>query len=177
MRTFPFLTSFAVTIAIALPSFAIDCPPGSIAKSEGGFDWCEPTVCLNDGQCSPGDVCRPIAFCMQVGTVQPDAAALGDAGKRLVVTQRCAPDKKCPGTTTCLEMGRCLSKSTAEKIGLLDSAPAPSSSAPTGEPAKKSSCGCDVPGNGQRGSVAIASLVGVGLVITVRRKRRSRHSR
>jgi MYXO-CTERM domain-containing protein len=176
MRLSLALSSFAVALAITAPVFALDCPPGSIAKSEGGFDWCEPSVCQNDGQCSPSEVCRPVALCMQVGSLQQDAATLGQAGKRLVVTQRCAPDKKCPDTTTCSEMGRCLGKATAEKMGLLNSAPAPSSSAPTGDASKKSSCGCDVPGT-TNGSLAFASVIGVGLVITVRRRRRSPHSR
>src|SRR5688572_33464475 len=116
MRTIA-LPLAALVVAFALPARADDCPPGSKSRSENGFDWCEPTVCKDDGNCGANEVCRPIAFCMQVGSLAQDAATMGEAGQRLVVTQRCAPDKKCPGTTTCSEMGRCLSKTQAEKAG------------------------------------------------------------
>lgn len=168
----------AFALAIALPARAADdCPPGSVHKSENAFEWCEPTVCQSDSQCGgPNEVCRPVAFCMQVGTLTQDAASMGEAGQRLVVTQRCAPDKKCPGTTTCSEMGRCLSKTAAEKMGLLTASAASSSATPAGGDAKKSSCGCDVPGRAT-GSLAFGFAIALGLAITARRTRRSPRSR
>lgn len=56
---------------------ASDCPPGSVEKTEDGFTWCEPTVCANDGQCKPNEVCRSVGLCMEVGT-------LADAAHRAV---------------------------------------------------------------------------------------------
>ena len=170
------LTLVGLSLTLAAPAAAItDCPPGSIPRSENGFDWCEPTVCQTDGQCSPNEVCRPIALCMQVGAIAQDAATLGEAGKRLVVTQRCAPDKKCPDTTTCSDMGRCITKTAAEKMGLLNAPAASASAAPGGE-AKKSSCGCDVPGTALGSFGFVASLAAIAGV-TARRMRRSRRSR
>ncbi|MBX3210243.1 MAG: hypothetical protein KF764_34745 [Labilithrix sp.] len=129
-----------------------DCPPGSVHKAEDGFTWCEPTVCANDGQCKPNEVCRPMSLCLQVGTLG-DAGAV-DGGQRLVVTQRCVagrvPDepKSCPQKQTCSEMSRCVTKAAAEKMGLLDVASAPTASAPAGagDEAKAPRCGCDAVG-------------------------------
>jgi hypothetical protein len=127
---------------------ASDCPPGSVFKSQDGYSWCEPTVCENDGQCNPNEVCRPVPLCMQVGTLTADAATLGDAGKRLVVTQRCAPDKTCPQTTVCSDMSRCVSKNAADKMGLLTASSAtPASGTDAGAGAAKKSCGCRAVGH------------------------------
>ena len=159
-------------------AFAADCPPGSVSRSQDGYAFCEPTVCQNDGQCNPDEVCRPVALCMQVGTLDVDAATLGTAAKRLVVTQQCAPDKSCPQTTTCSDMGRCLSKGTAERLGLLSrndtkSAPAPADAA-------KKSCGCGVVGASHASGGFFALLAGV-VVATIRaargRRARSRQAR
>ncbi len=166
----------AILVAVAIPARADDCPPGSKNRSENGFEWCEPTVCETDSQCGANEVCRPIAFCMQVGSLAPDAATMGDAGKRLIVTQRCAPDKKCPGTTTCLELGRCLSTSAAEKMGLLNAPSASASAAPAGGEAKKSSCGCEVPGSTPTGSLASVLAIALGAAIKIRRTSRARRN-
>jgi hypothetical protein len=167
MRTRLLVSGAAALVLVASAARADDCPPGSVFKSQEGFSWCEPTVCTNDGQCSPAEVCRPVPLCMQVGTVQSDAAALGDASKRLVVTQRCAPDKTCPQTTICSDLGRCVSKAAAEKMGILGAAP---SAAPApgggGTTANKSACGCDVPGSTPGGSRALA-LLGASVAVSV----------
>lgn len=131
----------------ALAAAPADCPPGSTPREEDGFGWCQPTVCQTDEQCGGGHVCRPVAFCLQVGSV-----GKGDGGQRLVVTQRCAPDKTCPQTTTCSDLGRCLSKDVAAKMGVLEK---PAHAAPAAPPSK-SSCGCEAVGTG-------AALPGLGL--------------
>lgn len=149
-----------------------DCPPGSVHKSEDGFSWCEPTVCTNDGQCGPSEVCRKVGLCMEVGTLA-DAANV-DAGKRLVVTQRCAPDKTCPQTQTCSDLTRCVARSDAQKMGILHLEAAPSATAAPGsavEP-KKSACDCNAVGRSQGGTGA--ALAGIGAVALVLRQRRSR---
>lgn len=153
-------------------AFAADCPPGSLSRSQDGYSFCEPTVCQNDGQCNPEEVCRPVALCMQIGTLDVDAATLGGAAaKRLVVTQPCAPDKSCPQTTTCSDMGRCLSKATAEKLGILTRNDA--RALPPGEPAKKS-CGCGVVGADRASGGFLAVLAGVvGATIRAARGRRA----
>jgi hypothetical protein len=136
---------------------AEDCPPGSLYRSMEGFSWCEPTVCQADAQCAPNEVCRSVGLCMQVGALTQDAATLGgDAGKRLVVTQRCAPDKTCPQATVCSEMGRCLSRATADKMGILTTAssasPASSDKTPAAPGEKKSACGCRAVGASVHGT-------------------------
>lgn len=149
-----------------------DCPPGSVHKSEDGFSWCEPTVCTNDGQCGPNEVCRKVGLCMEVGTLANAASV--DAGKRLVVTQRCAPDKTCPQTQTCSDLTRCVSRSDAQKMGILHLEAAPSATAAPGsavEP-KKSACDCNAVG-ASHGSAG-AALAGAGAVVVVLRQRRRR---
>lgn len=144
-----------------------DCPVGSTQKSEGAFQWCEPSVCDSDAQCSAGEICKPIPLCVQVGAIKPTGAAMGDAGgQRLIATQRCGNDKACPDTTTCSEKSRCISRAQADKMGLLAPAAASSaSSAGTGEAPKKA-CGCSVPGSsgGDRSvlwlACALAAVVG-----------------
>src|SRR5687768_3138511 len=89
------LTSFVPSMASA-----DDCPAGSKLKSEGGFSWCEPSVCLNDGNCSPSEVCRPVPLCVEVGKLD-ERTSTKDAAQKLVATQRCAPDDTCPSTQTC----------------------------------------------------------------------------
>jgi MYXO-CTERM domain-containing protein len=119
---------------------ADDCPAGSTSKTEDGFTWCQPSVCQNDANCLPSEVCRPAALCVQIGKLD-DKHDREDAAQRLVATQRCAPDATCPDSTTCSDMSRCMSKAAAEKMGVL-AAPADT----TKETPKKSSCGCTVVG-------------------------------
>jgi hypothetical protein len=162
----------ATVLFIARPAQALDCPPGSTARSHDGYDWCEPSICENDSQCMP-NVCRPVALCIQVGALTSDAAALSGAGKRLVATQRCAPDKSCPQTTVCSEKGRCVSKVDAERMLSLKPA---ASAAPGPATETKSKCGCEAVGvaTGAQGGIAAAALA----VVTWRRARaRKRGSR
>ncbi|MBX3188851.1 MAG: hypothetical protein KF819_17665 [Labilithrix sp.] len=147
-----------------------DCPPGSIPKSEGSAQWCEPSVCDSDAQCRAGEVCKPMPLCVQIGTIVPAGATTARAtGERLVATHRCGADKRCPDTTTCSEKSRCISRAQADKMGLL----APSASTASPEPAKKS-CGCRVPGGSSEGSIGIVlALAGGSLAIQMRRRRRA----
>ena len=169
---------FAATAALlATTSLAAadDCPPGSSSKSENGYSWCEPSVCETDAQCSGGELCRPLPLCVQVGKVDPKgAAADGDAGQRLVATQRCAPDKACPNTTVCSEKSRCITKAQADKMGLLTVNASPTGSAgAAGAPEKKSSCGCDVPGHRATRSDTPLALAALGLGLVLARRRRT----
>jgi MYXO-CTERM domain-containing protein len=157
----------AAALSTARALAANDCPPGSTSVTEDGFTWCRPSVCANDGQCRPDEVCRPIPLCLEVGTLADDAAR--DGGKRLVVTQPCVAGqepgdpKTCPQKQTCSEMSRCVSKTAADKLGLLS---APSAGGEPPSAAKRSSCGCDAVGAdggssaGLTLAVAIAALVG-----------------
>lgn len=164
------LTVFTTVVLVGSPAHAADdCPPGSVYKSQDGYTWCEPTVCENDGQCKPNEVCRPVPLCMQVGTLSAGAPTLGDAGKRLVVTQRCAPDKTCPQTTVCSDMSRCLAKTDADKMGLLTSSSAsPASSVATG--AEKKSCGCHAVGS-KTSNAGVLALAFAASMLAARRRR------
>ena len=151
-----------------------DCPPGSVHKTQEGFSFCEPTVCTNDGQCNPNEVCRKVGLCMEVGTLAD--AATEDAGKRLVVTQRCAPDKTCPQKQTCSDLSRCVSKADAQKMGILHLEAAPSATAAPGsavEP-KKSACDCNVVGPSPGGAGAVVAALGALVVAAGRRRSRAR---
>jgi hypothetical protein len=182
LRHVHFLLVAAVSLILVSGSSSIalaaddDCPPGSFQKSEDGFTWCQPTVCANDGQCKPNEVCRSIALCMEVGSLaDAGAVAAADAGnKRLAVTQRCAADQVCPQKQTCSKLDRCVSKATAEKMGILaasSSSPAPAGST---EPAKKSSCGCRVVGSS---SSSPLFAIGFGVFATmVAMRRRGRRA-
>ena len=166
------LAALGLSTLLATSARADDCPPGSVFRSEDGYTWCEPTVCENDGQCKTTEVCRPVPLCMQVGTLSADAAVLGDAGKRLVVTQACAPDKSCPQTTVCSDMTRCLPRTAAERMGLLTTS-APSAAPATGAAGeKKSSCGCDVVGGGGPAPLGAAALA-LALAGSIARRRPS----
>lgn len=171
------LVSLVCLVCLVSPANAAveaptDCPPGSIGKASGAFSWCEPSVCLHDGNCSPGEVCRTVPLCVEVGT-------LADAGKageqRLVATQRCGAAGACPSSQTCSTKDRCLSKLQAQKLGLLD-APAAASSAsgaPTAAEPKKSSCGCEVAGeHGSGWGAAFAFGLAATMVAARRRARR-----
>jgi MYXO-CTERM domain-containing protein len=154
-----------------------DCPPGSTAKSEGGFTWCEASVCLNDGSCRPDEVCRTVPLCVQVGKVETGGPAVTKDGgtPRLVATGRCGPNKTCADSTTvCLEGGRCLARTVADKMGLLTPVAAPAASAPPeAKPAGKS-CGCRAAGtDGATGSSAgVVTALGLALLASARRARR-----
>lgn len=162
-----------------------ECPLGSTQKSEGGQTWCEPTVCDQDTQCPTGSVCRPVALCVEIGTLEQAPGVKSDAGQRLLVRQRCGADKSCPQKTTCSDKGRCITRAQAEKAGLTSltaaagagagPADAGGSAAAPGEP--KKACGCHVPGTsgGELGGAALAML-GV-LAIGARRRARSRGAR
>lgn len=154
---------------------ADDCPPGSVYKTEDGFTWCEPTVCTNDGQCKPNEICRPVGLCLQVATLGGSASE--NAGRRLVVTQRCVagrvPDepKSCPQKQTCSELSRCVTKAAAEKMGLLTAGTASAQTEAGGAETKKSSCGCDAVGGRTSSMGALASACALALLATRRRRR------
>jgi len=149
-----------------MASPADECPAGSTLKNEEGFTWCQPSVCKDDANCSPSEVCRPIPLCVQVGKLDKKQDAK-DAAERLVATQRCAQDDTCPDTTTCSKMSRCIGKAAADKMGLL-SAPGASASAAPAE-TKKSSCGCVVAGGHGIDPVAV-TLAGLVLLAIGSRK-------
>lgn len=151
-----------------------DCPPGSVGRAEGAFSWCEPTVCDTDTQCLGGQVCRPIALCVEVGRVNPDASPYATGAdknwtQRLTTSGKCiGTERKCPPNSTCTEKGRCVDRATADKMV----APV-SSSAATANPApKKSACGCHVLGAPAGGpSAAALALLGIAAALTRRRRR------
>ncbi|WP_146646855.1 MYXO-CTERM sorting domain-containing protein [Labilithrix luteola] len=167
----------ALVVALAVGSlfasrsaFAeVECPAGSTSKSEGNYKWCEPSVCDSDTQCGAGEVCRPVALCMQIGTTDPKS----DAGQHLVVTQRCGPDKSCPSSTTCSDRSRCIGRDVADRMGLLTPATAGSAGTGSSAPAAKSSCGCDVPGVSGGGMTGLL-FAGLGLVGGAMRRRSKR---
>jgi MYXO-CTERM domain-containing protein len=147
-----------------------ECPLGSTQKSESGATWCEPSVCDQDTQCPTGSVCRPIALCVEIGTIENKTPGiLSDPVRRLLVRQRCGADKSCPQKTTCSDKGRCITLAQADKAGLMTAAGADAGAA---APAPKKACGCHVPGTsgGERGGAALAML-GI-LVIGARRRTR-----
>jgi MYXO-CTERM domain-containing protein len=146
-----------------------DCPPGSVGKDENGFQWCEPTVCVTDADCNDkSKVCRPMALCVEVGTLSAEAGA---GPKRLVVRSQCAPsDKKCPSQTTCLEGNRCMGTADAERMGLLVDA------GTTAEAPRKSVCGCSLPGAKTESYGAFGALALGAVALLRRRQRRANRS-
>ena len=146
------------------------CPLGSIEKKEGDFTWCEPSVCDTDSTCSTGSICRPVSLCVEVG--QLDA---GSGGSRLLARQRCGEGGSCPQNTTCSAKSRCITKTQADKAGLLSASAKGSSAAPapSTDPPKKA-CGCDVPGSRRGGELAGGVLAMLGLVVIGARRRARR---
>jgi len=181
------LAASAPTVARAETATApTDCPPGAVGKAEGSNAWCEPTVCETEAQCTPGQVCRSVPLCVQVGTIEkkdggPSLAPDKNAGNKLMAVGRCGPDQKCPESTVCNEKKRCVDRAASDKMGPVSAASAsPSASAgatSTATPPAKSSCGCDVVGArgtfGGAGALgAVAIVVGVVGVVGRRRARR-----
>jgi hypothetical protein len=176
--TFVGIVAFAAASFVSSSAAADqDCIAGARPKTEGAFTWCEPALCLSDAQCSSSEVCKPVPLCIEIGNVSPDAGKADAGGQRLAVTQTCAPDKTCPQNQTCSVLPKCISKAAAERMGLLSTAPSAAGSASAGSSggdAKKSSCGCDVPGR-STGALPGALALALGLaVLTVRGTRRSR---
>jgi len=66
--------AFALLTARPATADQADCPAGSVEKNEDGFTWCEPSICLNDGQCNPGYVCVQMPLCMEVGNLTKPGA-------------------------------------------------------------------------------------------------------
>jgi hypothetical protein len=160
MRAAPLL-AFATLVTVSSLAVAQEenCPPGSSHKTESGLSWCEPSVCEADTNCPTGEVCREVPLCVEIGTMT------GDAGKRLMVRQRCGVDKACPQTTTCSDMKRCVSRAEADKM-------APPDAPPAAPPAKKS-CGCHVPGaptTGFEGAALAAVAIAVAGARSLRRR-------
>lgn len=177
------VAAFALLSLVPTSAYAVDndCPPGSTQKSEDGFTWCQPSVCLNDSQCNPSEVCRPIALCMEVGTLGDAAAPVGTkdaSAQRLAVTQRCVSDQTCPQKQTCSKLSRCVAKTTAEKMGILADPAAASASAasasPSGDAPKKSSCGCRTVGSERSSSPLAAACALIAGLALVRRRARAR---
>lgn len=163
------LVSLAIMLTSSVALADVDCPAGTKKKSEGANDWCEPSVCANDAQCLPGEVCKPVPLCVEIGTLK-GSATQPDAGQRLMARQKCGPDRSCPASTSCLDGNRCLSKADAEKMGLLGAAAAPSASAgaASGETKK---CGCRVAGAPSSSTYALLAGA-VGIALLARRRRR-----
>jgi MYXO-CTERM domain-containing protein len=152
-----------ISLASSVAFADVDCPAGTKKKSEGTNEWCEPSVCLTDAQCLPGELCKPVPLCVEIGTVKGTATS-PDGGQRLMARQKCGPDRSCPASTSCLDGLRCITKPEAEKMGMLSSAVPSASSAPAAEGKK---CGCRVAGAPSPAapslllaSVAIAALAG-----------------
>ncbi|HEX7604001.1 MAG TPA: MYXO-CTERM sorting domain-containing protein [Polyangiaceae bacterium] len=167
----PALTASALLLVVTAAPAAwaappTDCPPGSVGKDENGFQWCEPTVCVTGADCGDrSKVCRPMALCVEVGTLGAEAGA---GPKRLVVRSQCASsDKKCPSQTTCLDGNRCMGTADAERMGILVDA------GTTAEAPRKSVCGCSTPGAKAEGYGAFGAAVLGAIAILRRRARRS----
>lgn len=165
----------ALVLALAAPRIVhaleapSDCPPGSSGKVSGAFAFCEPSVCIHDGNCAQGEVCRTVPLCVEVGTLA-DAGQKGE--ERLVATQRCGAGGACPSTQTCSTKDRCIARQKAQALGLLDAPPpaASASAAPAAAPEAKKSCGCDAPGADPSSAPALVLAVPV-LVAWLRRRR------
>ena len=180
--TRPFMIALMIAGAAAAASLALpraaradeECPLGSVSKSESGETWCEPTVCDDTAPCPSGLMCRPVALCVEIGTLPQAPGTKSDAGQRLLVRQRCGADKSCPQRTTCSDKGRCITREQADRAGLLTAAAASSATSSTTTPAAapKKSCGCDVPGSSGNG-VPTSALAFVAAVVVVARRRRA----
>jgi MYXO-CTERM domain-containing protein len=154
-----------------------DCPIGSTGKAEGENTWCEPSVCETEAQCSPGQVCRTVPLCIQVGTLDksdagPKLAAPAAGSTRLLAISRCGENGKCAADAVCSDKKRCVSRGEADRMTAPLPMPSAASSAAPAE-GKKSSCGCSTPGAPHRGAPAavLGGLLALGLVV---RRRRSR---
>lgn len=155
-----------VTSTASAADTFVECPPGSTKKDEGGFSWCQPTVCDNDTQCAP-NVCRPVGLCMQIGSLSKPGEP--DGGARLIATQICQEDKQCPTQQTCSLHARCVTQAQADKLAA--NAPAKT----TSEPAKKSSCGCSVIGaNDSAATHYSLGALGISALLVLARRRGSR---
>ena len=152
-----------------------DCPPGSAMKTEGSFSWCNPSVCKDDSNCLPSEVCRPMPLCVQIGVMSGDGGATAaNKESRLIATTRCGPDKTCPSTNTFSDLSRCIDKQKADKMGILTAAPAASASSGTAPAeAKKSSCGCSIIGTRTESGAALL-CVAFGAAAVIARRRRAR---
>lgn len=185
MSKLPALTLGLVAIAVTTSALAqnaappTDCPPGSVGKAEGQNTWCEPSICETEAQCAAGQVCRPVALCVQIGTLEkkdggPSLAQDKNAGNKLMAVGRCGPDQKCPENTVCNDKKRCVDRAASDRMGPL---PGPSASATAGAAgggdAKKSSCGCDAVGSRAPGG-SLAACVGLTAALFVVTRRRSR---
>jgi hypothetical protein len=154
-----------------------DCPPGAVGKASGEFGWCEPTICENDAQCTPR-LCRTVKLCVEIGKVTSDGgpklSAQGAGVDRLVATGLCVgADKACPGGTICSEKKRCLDRSQAERMNLLEEPkPAPSMGG-TAEPVKKSSCSCELAGASAQSHLSTACALVIAAALLQRARRRS----
>ncbi len=169
----------AASAALTLPGTARadeECPLGSVSKSESGETWCEPTVCDDSAPCPSGLMCRPVALCVEIGTLPQAPGTKSDAGQRLLVRQRCGADKSCPQRTTCSDKGRCITREQADRAGLLTAAAASSPAATTAPgAAPKKSCGCDVPGRSGNGLATSALAFAAAVVVVARRRRTAAH--
>jgi MYXO-CTERM domain-containing protein len=172
------LTLGLVTLG-ATTARADDCPLGSVEKTERGATWCEPTVCDADMECATGLVCRKVALCVDIGTLDKGVAK-PDAAQRLIARQRCGAEQACPQNTTCSEKGRCVTRAQADKAALVAPGAAPSASAgagPSGDKADapKKACGCRAVGasGGERAGSALA-LFGLAMVAARRARRADR---
>lgn len=175
------LAACAFSLCLATSGFAlaasppIDCPIGSTGKAEGENTWCEPSVCETEAQCSPGQVCREVPLCIQVGTLdKADAgaklAAPTAGSTRLLAISRCGENRKCAADAVCSDKKRCVDRGAADRMTAPLPMPSTASSAAAPE-AKKSACGCHTPGAPQRGTGAalLGGLLALGLVVRRRR--------
>lgn len=172
------VAALAVAVSVSGVARADDeCPLGSVQKSERGETWCEPTVCDNLTNCPTGSLCRPVALCVEIGTLTEPPGTKSDAGQRLLVRQRCGADKSCPQRTTCSEKTRCITRAQAERAHLVSvpggggsaasAAPAASAASPSSAP--KKACGCDVPGS-SGGGLGAGALALLGIVAVIARR-------
>ena len=128
-----------------------DCPAGTVGESCHGGPFCDPEECTGDSTCKDGKTCQAVKYC----TRQLDCA--GGWGKgpyyRTEVKGLCGINSTCASGGTCTSLKVCLSGAVAGDGG-------------ADTPAR--GCSCDL--SGGAGTGLALWLIGLGLLIYLRRR-------
>jgi hypothetical protein len=149
------VASTARADAIVMPP---PCPAGSTDAFCHGPPTCRPRTCTTQSQCSAGEVCAPVALCIDTNTC-------GGLGPTTSVTNVVGPCDASGGCAmgSCSTMSVCIAGSVADG-GSIDGGTAPQHA---------TYCGCRA---GTRGGSAVA-LVAMALAGSVVARRRGSRRR
>ena len=132
--------------ADAVPPPPTNCPDGTTGMTCHGGQYCQPSPCKSNADCSGGQVCLPRAFCL--GHVTCGGGIFPPDGSPSTVAEpaagaACASSADCDGGAMCATQSLCVSPGSSGSSG---GSSGGSGGGSSGGPTVVQGCSCEVAG-------------------------------